>query len=42
MRAQELLAQNKTFAPRRTIEPSIVQGAGIVPEMRLCDVAYID
>src|SRR6201998_1173658 len=36
MRAQELLEQNKTFAPRRTIEPSIV------PEMRLCDVAYID
>jgi site-specific DNA recombinase len=26
MRAQELLEQNKTFAPRRTIEPSIVQG----------------
>src|SRR5277367_1831745 len=25
-RAQELLEQNKTFAPRRTIEPSIVQG----------------
>jgi site-specific DNA recombinase len=26
MRARELLEQNKTFAPRRTIEPSIVQG----------------
>jgi site-specific DNA recombinase len=26
MRAQELLEQNKTLAPRRTIEPSIVQG----------------
>ena len=26
MRAQEMLKQNKTFAPRRTIEPSIVQG----------------
>ena len=26
MRAEELLEQNKTFAPRRTIEPSIVQG----------------
>jgi site-specific DNA recombinase len=26
MRAQELLEQNKVFAPRRTIEPSIVQG----------------
>jgi site-specific DNA recombinase len=26
MRAQELLVQNKTFAPRRTVEPSIVQG----------------
>jgi site-specific DNA recombinase len=26
MRVQELLERNKTFAPRRTIEPSIVQG----------------
>ena len=40
--AAERLADNKRFAPRRTIEPSIVQGLVILPQMRLCAVAVVD
>jgi site-specific DNA recombinase len=49
--AHERLADNKRFAPRRTIEPSIVQGLvschwcpaiGVLPQMRLRAVAHLD
>ena len=40
-RAQELLHENKVHARRRTVEPSLVQGAGQLPEMRLRALARV-
>ena len=40
--AAERLQGNKDHAPRRTITPSVVQGLGVVPQMRLRPLSYVD